>query len=211
MFSLKTVAHFALASFRFVFRYPDYQSVHNFNIDDYVISFYLITVIIKYSITLLSYAIFNVQFVQSIPAWQIIDLKRRFRSVSSSKAFDSSKSFRTSHRLTHSGNKIENKLINSSLRLQLNELLTAVSFIDFDLEMAYSFALAPEEIKDFHVAIVVFRPPKSFTSKSLFGLHTGLRMFPRKEVIQPHLPVRLPCYDFTPVTNPALGRCSHKG
>ena len=28
---------------------------------------------------------------------------------------------------------------------------------------------------------------------------------PRKEVIQPHLPVRLPCYDFTPVTGPALG------
>ena len=22
---------------------------------------------------------------------------------------------------------------------------------------------------------------------------------PRKEVIQPHLPIRLPCYDFTPV------------
>ena len=30
---------------------------------------------------------------------------------------------------------------------------------------------------------------------------------PRKEVIQPHLPVRLPCYDFVPVTNPTLGRC----
>ena len=26
----------------------------------------------------------------------------------------------------------------------------------------------------------------------------------RKEVIQPHLPIRLPCYDFTPVTDPAL-------
>ena len=25
--------------------------------------------------------------------------------------------------------------------------------------------------------------------------------FSRKEVIQPHLPIRLPCYDFTPVTN----------
>ncbi|KAM6570987.1 hypothetical protein CsatA_015067 [Cannabis sativa] len=25
------------------------------------------------------------------------------------------------------------------------------------------------------------------------------------EVIQPHLPVRLPCYDFTPVTSPAFG------
>ena len=26
----------------------------------------------------------------------------------------------------------------------------------------------------------------------------------RKEVIQPHLPVRLPCYDFTPVMNPTV-------
>ena len=26
----------------------------------------------------------------------------------------------------------------------------------------------------------------------------------RKEVIQPHLPIRLPCYDFTPVTDPAV-------
>ena len=28
----------------------------------------------------------------------------------------------------------------------------------------------------------------------------------RKEVIQPHLPIRLPCYDFTPVISPAFGR-----
>ena len=27
-----------------------------------------------------------------------------------------------------------------------------------------------------------------------------LLCLPRKEVIQPHLPVRLPCYDFTPLT-----------
>jgi hypothetical protein len=27
---------------------------------------------------------------------------------------------------------------------------------------------------------------------------------PRKEVIQPHLPVRLPCYDFTPITSPTF-------
>ena len=26
----------------------------------------------------------------------------------------------------------------------------------------------------------------------------------RKEVIQPHLPIRRPCYDFTPVINPTL-------
>ena len=30
-------------------------------------------------------------------------------------------------------------------------------------------------------------------------------IFLRKEVIQPHLPIRLPCYDFTPVIRPAFG------
>jgi hypothetical protein len=32
----------------------------------------------------------------------------------------------------------------------------------------------------------------------------GPEGLPRKEVIQPHLPVRLPCYDFTPVTSPTF-------
>ena len=36
-------------------------------------------------------------------------------------------------------------------------------------------------------------PSHSFFSKKA--------ILPRKEVIQPHLPVRLPCYDFTPLTN----------
>ena len=35
--------------------------------------------------------------------------------------------------------------------------------------------------------------------------------FPRKEVIQPHLPVRLPCYDFTPVTGPTFDGSLPKG
>jgi hypothetical protein len=29
----------------------------------------------------------------------------------------------------------------------------------------------------------------------------------RKEVIQPQVPLRLPCYDFTPVANQTLGTC----
>ena len=29
-------------------------------------------------------------------------------------------------------------------------------------------------------------------------------MLLRKEVIQPHLPIRLPCYDFTPITSPTF-------
>ena len=32
-------------------------------------------------------------------------------------------------------------------------------------------------------------------------------LFFRKEVIQPHLPIRLPCYDFTPVTRSAFDCC----
>ena len=30
----------------------------------------------------------------------------------------------------------------------------------------------------------------------------------RKEVIQPHLPIRLPCYDFTPVIDLTFDACS---
>ncbi len=34
---------------------------------------------------------------------------------------------------------------------------------------------------------------------------TGPRqMLLRKEVIQPHLPVRLPCYDFVPIADPTF-------
>ena len=31
-------------------------------------------------------------------------------------------------------------------------------------------------------------------------------MLLRKEVIQPHLPVRLPCYDFVPIAGPTFDR-----
>ena len=31
-----------------------------------------------------------------------------------------------------------------------------------------------------------------------------------KEVIQPQVPLRLPCYDFIPITSPTIGRCFPK-
>ena len=34
---------------------------------------------------------------------------------------------------------------------------------------------------------------------------TNLSCLLRKEVIQPHLPIRLPCYDFTPIACPTFG------
>jgi hypothetical protein len=39
------------------------------------------------------------------------------------------------------------------------------------------------------------------------SLAVAREKLPRKEVIQPHLPVRLPCYDFTPITDPTLDAC----
>ena len=42
---------------------------------------------------------------------------------------------------------------------------------------------------------------KSITFDHLLHFY---RMLLRKEVIQPHLPVRLPCYDFTPIANPTF-------
>ena len=54
-------------------------------------------------------------------------------------------------------------------------------------------------------------------------LQSGASSFSRKEVIQPHLPIRLPCYDFTPVidftfdgrfqkvSNPASGAPNSRG
>ena len=42
----------------------------------------------------------------------------------------------------------------------------------------------------------------------MLTLESGIFSIPfllRKEVIQPHLPIRLPCYDFTPIANPTFG------
>ena len=37
------------------------------------------------------------------------------------------------------------------------------------------------------------------------------QMLLRKEVIQPHLPVRLPCYDFVLIASPTFDGSLHKG
>ncbi len=43
--------------------------------------------------------------------------------------------------------------------------------------------------------------PETETPRS--SLTTEVRLL-RKEVIQPHLPVRLPCYDFVPIASPTF-------
>ena len=41
--------------------------------------------------------------------------------------------------------------------------------------------------------------------RSLVRTPDSFAVVSRKEVIQPHLPIRLPCYDFTPVIGLTLG------
>ena len=41
----------------------------------------------------------------------------------------------------------------------------------------------------------------------IFDRSLDLSVLLRKEVIHPHLPVRIPCYDFTPITNPTFDGC----
>ena len=45
-------------------------------------------------------------------------------------------------------------------------------------------------------------------NQATFSASSFRRSRSRKEVFQPHLPVRLPCYDLAPVTNFTLGRSS---
>src|SRR5258707_6472837 len=61
-----------------------------------------------------------------------------------------------------------------------------------------------ETKEDFHLQVSLRR--SSFGCEGVSNQNTQQALaLPEKEVIQPHLPVRLPCYDFTPVTSPAFG------
>ena len=44
-------------------------------------------------------------------------------------------------------------------------------------------------------------------SESGARAEASARRLPRKEVIQPQLPLQLPCYDFVPVTDPTFDGC----
>ena len=65
--------------------------------------------------------------------------------------------------------------------------------------------------------IVVVHPVRATTAAHPFTAHTPRRcgayfvVLLRKEVIQPHLPVRLPCYDFVPIADPTFDSSPHKG
>lgn len=48
--------------------------------------------------------------------------------------------------------------------------------------------------------------PNFFRSLTIISSR-NINRFLRKEVIQPQVPLRLPCYDFTPVADPTVVAC----
>ena len=55
------------------------------------------------------------------------------------------------------------------------------------------------------------RPAKTPPTPTHTGRHDRRVMLLRKEVIQPHLPVRLPCYDFVPIASPTFDHSPPQG
>lgn len=51
-----------------------------------------------------------------------------------------------------------------------------------------------------------YRPSDTSMKNNLLWILTNRQSFV-KEVIQPQVPLRLPCYDFTPIADPTFGRC----
>ena len=91
-------------------------------------------------------------------------------------------------RRRRSGSRLRFALASSSLLLPLS--LEALAPLPLpDCSFRFFFALAP---------------PCSEVDLGI-GKPFGSPILPRKEVIQPHLPIRLPCYDFTPVIDLTFG------
>ena len=76
-----------------------------------------------------------------------------------------------------------------------------------------SFLLSPSIYSLFSVLLCTLENEQcvssssTFLSLSLLNLLFVSSFLLRKEVIQPHLPIRLPCYDFTPIINPTFDCC----
>ncbi len=58
-----------------------------------------------------------------------------------------------------------------------------------------------------HLFCIFLTPGSWFLDPESELLIDSVELFLRKEVIQPQVPLRLPCYDFIPVTDPTVVSC----
>ena len=82
---------------------------------------------------------------------------------------------------------VSDATVKSNLRLKLFQGFCPVSF----------FSILKTGVRE-------YKKPRGFFRRTLMLLCLSHRS--RKEVFQPHLPVRLPCYDLAPVTSLTLDR-----
>ena len=69
------------------------------------------------------------------------------------------------------------------------------------------FTLCAAESLKTEQRVLRFLSPLSFDPLYAASLLALLHCLHRKEVIQPHLPIRLPCYDLTPIIEPTFDSC----
>ena len=74
------------------------------------------------------------------------------------------------------------------------------NFIDFGLRIADCGSLYRNPKSQIRI------PKSKYLNEVVVPGEKIWMIFSRKEVFQPHLPVRLPCYDLAPVTGFTLGR-----
>ena len=56
---------------------------------------------------------------------------------------------------------------------------------------------------------MLFKRRKYFFIKKQMASEKKTDISVKKEVIQPQVPLRLPCYDFTPIISPTVDGCLH--
>ena len=88
-----------------------------------------------------------------------------------------------------------------NIRLIFSSFFTSLSLsiIQRTLVLCGALTVYLKDFLDKHKALIV---PCSHLTASL----QRQKLSSKKEVFQPHLPVRLPCYDLAPITSFALGR-----
>ena len=77
-------------------------------------------------------------------------------------------------------------------------------YIHFNVYSVF-FALHCYLVFKERIMIESIEPSKLTRQRRLSHLNVCSINILRKEVIQPHLPIRLPCYDFTPIICPTFG------
>ena len=84
---------------------------------------------------------------------------------------------------------------------------TVPYFFFKDLKIRQNLEDSIESWRSFKIEQQLLKRTPRYTTLKLQTPVIDVFVLHRKEVIQPHLPIRLPCYDLTPITEPTFNCC----